>query len=158
MWIVVIPLRGRSQTTFTRFGFFTTSPLCLQFLWYKSLQKVNFFDHLPPSSCKRSLWTAPEGLGMKKNLKSSYILRSPQNFAKSSPCKTKVRWRFRKILWPSQNLWTLQKSFDFFHYGRAKGIKDSYAVRLSKYIPRFSHSTMIILLWSFSIGYELYIH
>ena len=28
-------------------------------LWYESLQKVDFFDHLPPSSCKRSLWTAP---------------------------------------------------------------------------------------------------
>ena len=40
-------------------------------------------------------------------------LRRPHNFAKSSPCfwltlhRTKVRWRFRKISWPSQNLWTL---------------------------------------------------
>ena len=34
-------------------------PLRLHFLWYKSLQKVEFFDHLPPSSCKRSFWTAP---------------------------------------------------------------------------------------------------
>ena len=24
--------------------------------------------------------------------------------------RTKVRWRFRKILWPSQNIWTLQAS------------------------------------------------
>ena len=53
---------------------------------------------------------------------SSYILRRPLNFAKSSPyfcpiyvvpvkydmsCQSKVRWRFRKILWPSQNIWTL---------------------------------------------------
>ena len=36
-----------------------------------------------------------------------------QNFAKSSPhfwlqyLKSKVRWRFCKILWPSQNIWTL---------------------------------------------------
>ena len=22
-------------------------------------------------------------------------------------CRTKLRWRFRKILWPSQNIWTL---------------------------------------------------
>ena len=29
--------------------------LRLHFLWYKSLQKVDFFDHLPPSPCKRSL-------------------------------------------------------------------------------------------------------
>ena len=41
---------------------------------------------------------------------SSYILRRPQNFAKSSPnfwlqyIQSKVRWRFRKILWPSQNI------------------------------------------------------
>ena len=46
--------RGHSQTTFTRVGF-----LHLHFLWYKSLQKVDLFDHLPPSTCKRSLWTAP---------------------------------------------------------------------------------------------------
>ena len=44
---------------------------------------------------------------------SSYILRRPRNFAKSSPYfwlalhRTKVRWRFRKILWFSQNIWTL---------------------------------------------------
>ena len=47
---------------------------------------------------------------------SSYILRRPQNFAKSSPyfwlqyIESKVRWRFRKILWPSQNIWTLHQS------------------------------------------------
>ena len=46
---------------------------------------------------------------------SSYILRRPQNFAKSPPCfwlalhRTKVRWKFCKILWPSQNVWTLRK-------------------------------------------------
>ena len=61
-------LRGRSQTTFTRFGFFwPPTPLRLHFLWYNGLQKINFFDHLPPSSCKRSLWTpsygADEALG-----------------------------------------------------------------------------------------------
>ena len=51
----------RSQTTFTRFCFFgPPTPLGLHFLWYKSLQKVNFFDHPPPSSCKRSLWTTPK--------------------------------------------------------------------------------------------------
>ncbi len=54
-------IRGRSQTTFTKFGFFwPPTPLRLHFLWYKSLQKVNFFDHLPPSSCKHSLWKAPK--------------------------------------------------------------------------------------------------
>ena len=25
-------------------------------------------------------------------------------------CQSKVRWRFRKILWPSQNIWTLPES------------------------------------------------
>ena len=39
----------------------------------------------------------------------------PQHFAKSSPYfwlalhRTKVRWRFRKILGPSQNIWTLSE-------------------------------------------------
>ena len=56
-------IRGRSQTTFTRFVFFwPPSPLRLHFLWYKSLQKVDFFDHLPPSSCKRSLWMPPNAI------------------------------------------------------------------------------------------------
>ena len=57
---MLIAIRGRSQTTFTRFGFFwPPTPLRLHFLWYKSFKKVDFFHHLPPSSCKGSLWTAP---------------------------------------------------------------------------------------------------
>ena len=45
---------------FTKLVFFwPPTPLRLYFLWYKSLQKLDFFDHLPPFSCKRSLWTAP---------------------------------------------------------------------------------------------------
>ena len=42
-----------------------------------------------------------------------YILRRPQNFAKSSYYfwlalnRTKVNWIFRKNFWPSQNIWTL---------------------------------------------------
>ena len=42
-----------------------------------------------------------------------YILRRPPNFLKSPPyfclqyIQTKVRWRFCKILWPSQNIQTL---------------------------------------------------
>ena len=51
--------RGRSQTTLTRFGsFWPSTPFRLHFLWYKSLQKFDLLYHLPPSSCKRSLWTA----------------------------------------------------------------------------------------------------
>ena len=44
---------------------------------------------------------------------SSYILRRPQNLVKYLPYfwlalhRTKVRWRFHKILRPSQNIWTL---------------------------------------------------
>ena len=47
------------------------------------------------------------------SFQSSYILRRPQNFAKSPPyycpmkCQSKSGWRFSKILWPSQNVWTL---------------------------------------------------
>ena len=46
-----------------------------------------------------------------------YILRRPQNFAKSSPyfwqyvMWSKVRWRFRKILCPSHNILTLKCYF-----------------------------------------------
>ena len=47
------------------------------------------------------------------------FLRRPQNFAKSSPYfwlalhRTKVRWRFRKILWPSQNMYMNFKVANF---------------------------------------------
>ena len=52
--------RGRSQTTFTRFGFFWPPiPLRLHFLCYKCLKRADFFYNLPPFSCKRSLWTPP---------------------------------------------------------------------------------------------------
>ena len=48
-------IRRRSQTTFTKFGFFDHLPnLRLHFLWYEFLQKVNFFWP-PTTSCKRSL-------------------------------------------------------------------------------------------------------
>ena len=46
-------------------------------------------------------------------VKSSYILRRPQNFTKSPPiicpmyCQSNNWWRFCRILWPSQNIWTL---------------------------------------------------
>ena len=56
-------LRGRSLTMFTIFGFFwPPTPLCLHFLWYKSLQQVVFFTTYPPPPCKRNLWTAPKAL------------------------------------------------------------------------------------------------
>ena len=48
---------------------------------------------------------------------SSYILRRLHIFSKPSPCvwlqyiQSKVRERFRKILRPSQNIWTLKLSF-----------------------------------------------
>ena len=60
----------------------------------------------------------------------SYILRRPQNFAKSSLyfcpmlCQSKVRWRFRKILWRSQNTWTLNiKIFYNFYKHFCKTVK-----------------------------------
>ena len=59
-------------------------------------------------------------IGYEENISShsssSYILRRPHNFAKSSPyfwlqyTQSKVRGRFRKILWSSQNIWTLVDS------------------------------------------------
>jgi hypothetical protein len=50
-WLVVscVTIRGHSQTTFTRFGFFwPPTPLRFHFLWYKSLQKVDFLTTYPP--------------------------------------------------------------------------------------------------------------
>ena len=42
------------------FGFFwPPTPLRWHFLWYECWQKWTFLDHLPTSSCKRSLWTTP---------------------------------------------------------------------------------------------------
>ena len=52
---VVYLLGGIHKLRLQDLAFLTTYPLRLHFLWYKSLQKVNFFDHLHPSSCKRSL-------------------------------------------------------------------------------------------------------
>ena len=50
-------------------------------------------------------------------------MRRPQNFEKSSPyfwlqyIQSKVKWRFRNILWPSQNIWTLIKqTFAFIKF------------------------------------------
>ena len=51
----------------------------------------------------------------------SYILRRPLSFATSllyfwlALHRTKVRWRFRKILRPSQNIWTLSCNLISFH-------------------------------------------
>ena len=56
--------KNRPKGAFTNYVykiwlFLTTYPLRLHFLWYKCFQKIDFFDLLPPSSCKRSLWTPP---------------------------------------------------------------------------------------------------
>ena len=46
----------------------------------------------------------------------TYILRRPQNFVKSPPiicpmyCQSNNWWRYRKILLPSQNIWTLKST------------------------------------------------
>ena len=65
-------------------------------------------------------------LGEQKRIKihvSSYILRRPQNVAKSSPYfwlavhRRKVRWRFHKVLWPSQDIWVLIIIANLLHCG-----------------------------------------
>ena len=68
-------------------------------LW---INKLSFRVHLNPMTF---FW--------RSKLLSSYILRRPQNFVKSPPIiclmfwQSNNWWRFRKILWPSQNIWTL---------------------------------------------------
>ena len=58
------------------------------------------------------------------------------NFAKSSPYfwlalhRTRLMWRFRKILWPSQNIWTLLKTFLRFSPFALNALWDTIKVRL----------------------------
>ena len=54
--------RGRSQTTFTKFGFFwPPSPSAYIFYGMKVYKNSTFLATYPPSSCKCSLWLAPIG-------------------------------------------------------------------------------------------------
>ena len=77
----------------------------------------NFVERL---SCHRDKWSFPTRKGFDNfclKIKLciwiisiySYTLRRPQNFEKSSPYfwlqYIQSRWRFRKILWPSRNIW-----------------------------------------------------
>ena len=56
-----LALRGRSQTMFTIFWFFFDHlPPCVYIFYGMNVYKTwTFLDHLPTSSCKRSLWTTP---------------------------------------------------------------------------------------------------
>ena len=71
-------------------------------------------------------------------------MRRPQNFEKSSPyfwlCVlwSKVRWRFCKILWPSQNIWTLSKNLfrDYFYHNNI--IKFVYSEKATKFCEIFT--------------------
>ena len=50
-----LPLGGVHKLRLQDLAIFDHLAPGLHFPWYKSLQKVKFFDHLPPSSCKGSL-------------------------------------------------------------------------------------------------------
>ena len=54
-------VRGRSQSTLATFWLFLTTypPSVDIFSLVKIDEKSTFFDYLPPSSCKCSLWMAP---------------------------------------------------------------------------------------------------
>ena len=60
--------------------FWPPTLLRLHFLWYECLQKVANLDHLPTSSCKRSLWTAPylKIKNLSKNLNTKSLLQDEQ--------------------------------------------------------------------------------
>ena len=93
---------------------------------------------------------------------SSYILRRPQSFAKSSPyfwqqyIQSKVRWRFCKNLWPSQNIWTL-KDVDFSK-GSAKVRQRVFRWSRFKTLLPYTHTQQCIsnltdaLFYSFRIS------
>ena len=48
-------IRGRSQTTLTRFFFDHLTPCVDNFYGMNVDKKLTFLDHLPTSSCKRNL-------------------------------------------------------------------------------------------------------
>ena len=59
--IIVFTSRGCSQTTLTRFWIlFDHLPPCVDIFYGTNFdKKMTFLDHLPTSSCKRSLWMTP---------------------------------------------------------------------------------------------------
>ena len=92
--------------------------LVLIMFWSRFLQTIRIFSR---RESKTRLW---QEINKWKNLwvesqvqqycSNVHIFWEGHNiFAKSSPHfwlalhRTKVRWRFHKILWPSQNIWTL---------------------------------------------------
>ena len=59
-----------SERLFTNYvdkslAFFDTYPPALTFSMIWRLTKSTFLDHLPTSSCKRTLWTTPDSKGVK---------------------------------------------------------------------------------------------
>ena len=53
-------IRGHSHPTLTTFGFFWPPTPCVDIFYGMNVDKKwTFLDHLPTSSCKRSLWTTP---------------------------------------------------------------------------------------------------
>ena len=81
----------------------------------------------------------------------SYILRRPQNLAKYPPIiwlavwRTNNWWRFRKILWPSQNIWTLQNAWNC--KSQIPFFKNCVALHTIKYrgTPPISHKISLVL-------------
>ena len=57
---------------------------------------------------------------------------------KSSRCfllalhRTKVGWRFHKILWPSQNMWTLKLNFCEIYFIRRKKLSEFFSTFIGK--------------------------
>ena len=90
-----------SSSKFAKFAqcIMVPTPLCLHFLRYKSLQKV-FFDHLPPSSCKHNLWTAPYALFRISNKNRNMII-SPRKLN----LKLFFRFMYQSLIFHPSNVW-----------------------------------------------------
>ena len=73
-----------------------------------------------------------------------------EKVTKSSPYfwlalhRTKVRWRFRKILWPSQNIWTLSHSFVI-----SIGKLEVYKTQLSILITWINAESIFLIIFCF---------
>jgi hypothetical protein len=72
--------------------------------------------------------------------------------------RTKVRWRFHKILWPSQNIWTLKDTHNFKLYRLLKKLPQISLVLINKINFKKWSVTKIIFIsnqafhWKFTMA------
>ena len=96
---------------------------------------------------------------------SSYLLRRPRNLQLALH-KTKVRWRFRKLFWPSQNIKTLKFLQNILHIKKQKTFHQklvclnieilTYSVKIIERKQEDSKLTKLSWRWDFSLIFHKY--